>query len=96
MTHGHHINAKSSDMAKSTMCVYSQSYHELPHFKCFIQCCAKCTSVDPPDQETDYQYSDTSTSIRFHIYHLIAHCSTHGRLPLNEEINAASVNRIML
>ena len=35
-------------------------------------CCAKCPSVNIPDQETDDQYSDTSTSIRFHIYHLIA------------------------
>ena len=30
------------------------------------------------------QYSNTSTSIIFHIYHIIAHCTTHRRLLLNE------------
>ena len=45
----------------------------------------KFPSVNISDQETDYQYSHTSPSIRFHIYHIIARCSTHGRIPLNEK-----------
>ena len=31
MPHGRHIYAKSYDMAKATMCAYSQSDHALPH-----------------------------------------------------------------
>ena len=68
------------------MCAYPQSDHALPHWKCVIQCCAKCPSVNLPDQETDGQYSSTSPSIRFHIYNLIASCTTHGSLPLNDNI----------
>ena len=66
------------------MYVYPQSDHALPHWKCVLRCYAKCPSINLPDQETDDKYSNTSPSILFHIYHLIAHCTTHGRLPLND------------
>ena len=46
--------------------------------------CAKYPGINLPDQETDDKYSDTVPSIIFHIYHIIARCSTHGRLPVNE------------
>ena len=82
MPHGLHIYAKASDMEKAKMCAYTQSYHALPHWKTVMQCCAKYPSINHPDQEIDYQYPDTSPSIYFHIYHLIACCSTHVRLPL--------------
>ena len=85
MPHGRHIYAKAYDMAKSKVFAYSHSYHELPHCKYVLRCCAKCPSINLPDQETDYQYPDTSPSIRFHIYHLIARCKKHGRLPLTDK-----------
>ena len=69
------------------MCAYPQSNHALPHWKCVMQCCAKCPCVNITDQETDYQYSDTTPSLRFHIYHRIACCTTHGRLMLNYKNN---------
>ena len=31
ITHGRHIYAKESYMANATMCIYTQSDHELPH-----------------------------------------------------------------
>ena len=95
MTHGHHIYTKVPEMEKATICAYKQSYHALPHRKCVMQCCAKFPSINLPDQETDDQYSNTSTSISFHIYHLIARCTTHGRLTLNDKIVFVSVNMIM-
>ena len=72
-------------MAKATMCAYTQSDNELPHWKCVMKCCAKCPSIKLPNQETDDQYSNTSPSICFHIYHLIEHFTTHGRLLLNDK-----------
>ena len=33
MPHGRHIYAKAYDMENSTMCAYSQSDHELTHWK---------------------------------------------------------------
>ena len=39
--HGHHIYTKLSDMVRSTMSVYPQSYHALPHWECAMRCCAK-------------------------------------------------------
>ena len=83
MTHGGHIYSKASDMAKSTICAYPQSDHALPQWKCVLWCCAKCPSINLPDQKSDDQYSDTRYSIRFHIYHIIACCTTHGRIMLN-------------
>ena len=79
--HGRHIYAKSYYMEKETICSYSQLDHELPHWKCVLRCCYKCPSINISDQETDDQYPNTIPSICFHIYRLIASCTTHGRLP---------------
>ena len=82
MPHGSHIYAKEYDMAKATMCACSQSDHALPHWKCVLQCCAKCTGINIPDQETDDKHTNTRPSISFHIYHLITRCTKHGMLLL--------------
>ena len=95
MPHEHHIYAKASDTAKATLCVYPQSDHALLHWKCVFRCCAKLSSINIPDQEIDEQYHNTSPSILFHIYHIIALCTTHGMLLLNDRTIAASVNRIL-
>ena len=50
-----------------------------------LRCCNKCPRINLPDQETDDQYSNTSPSIIFHIYHLFARFTTHGRLPLTNK-----------
>ena len=53
MPHGRHIYARSSDMAKATMCAYPQYDHALTHWKCVLRCCANCTCINITDQETD-------------------------------------------
>ena len=85
MSHGSHIYSKAYDMAKATMCEYSQSDHALPHWKCGLRCCDKCPSINLPDQEIDDNYSETIPSIRFHVYHMIARCIKHSRLPLTDK-----------
>ena len=50
-----------------------------------MRCCARLPIVNHPDQEKDDKYSDTSTSIFFHIYHIIGRCTTHGRISLNDK-----------
>ena len=82
MPHGFHIYAKASDMAKATMCAYPKSDNALPHWNCVLQYCAKFPCVSIPDKKTYDQYSDTSPSIRFHMYHLIYRCTSHGRIYL--------------
>ena len=67
------------------MCAYSQSDHALPHCKCLLICCAKCTSINIPDQEIDDKHPNPSPSIRFHIHHIIARCTKHGRIPLTDK-----------
>ena len=83
--HGRNIYAKEYDMANATMCADPHSDRALPHWKCVLRCCVKCPSINLPDQETDDHYSNTSPSIRFHIYHIVAHCTTHGRIMLNDK-----------
>ena len=85
MPHGRHIYAKSYDMEKETMCAYSQSDHALPHCKCVLRCCSQCPNINIPDQETDDTHPNPISSICFHIYHLIASCTKHGRLPLTNK-----------
>ena len=87
MPHVRHIYAKAYYMAKATMCAYSQSDHALPHWKFVLRCCAQFPSINIPDQETDDKHPNPSPSIIFQIYHMIAHCTTHGRLPLNYNKN---------
>ena len=72
-------------MENSTMCAYPQSNHALTHWKRVMLCCSKCPSINLNDQETDDQYTETSPSIRFHIYHLIVHFTTHGSIYLNDK-----------
>ena len=83
--HGRSIYAKAYDMVTAKMCVYPRSDHVLPHWKCVLQCCAKCLGVNLPDQEKDEQYPYTSPPICFHIYHLIACCTKHGRITLTDK-----------
>ena len=82
MPHGRNIYAKTYEMAKATMCSHSQSDHVLPHWKCVLQSCAESPSINIPDQETYYKHPNPSHPIIFQIYHLIARCTKHGRLPL--------------
>ena len=82
MPHGRHIYAKEYDMAKATMCAYSQSDHDLPHWKYVLRCCSQCTSINIPDQETYDKHTNLSPAIHFHIYHLISRCTKHGGFTL--------------
>ena len=52
MPHVNHIYDKASDMENATMCIYPQSEHALPHWKCGLLCCADCPCINIPDQET--------------------------------------------
>ena len=72
-------------MTKDTMCTYPQSNHALPHWKCVLRCCAKCASINLPDQEKDINDEETTPSIRFHIYHIIGLCTAHGRITLKDK-----------
>ena len=85
MPHGRHISAKASGMEKSTICAYPQSDHTLPQWKCVLRCCSECLCINISDQETDKHYSETTPSIRFYIYHIIAHCNAHSRIPLKDK-----------
>ena len=93
MQHGRHIYAKSSDMAHATMCAYPQSDHAMPHWKYVLQCCSDYPFINVPDQETDNHNSDTTPSIKFHLYHIVACCTYHGRIPLKEKIYVTCVNK---
>ena len=85
MPHVRHIYSKATDMAQATMCSYHQSDHAMPHCKCVLRYCSECPCINIPDQEKYNQNSDTTPSIRFHIYHIISLCTTHGRNPLKDK-----------
>ena len=93
MPHGRHIYAKSSDMEKATMCTYPHFDHVLTHWKCVLRYCAKCPCINLTEQETDKNYSETTPSIRFHIYHIIGRCTAHGRIPLKDKKCVTCVNK---
>ena len=71
-------------MANATMCAYPHYDNALSHWKCVLRCCADCPCINLPDQETNQKHEETTPSIRFHIYHIIARCTAHGRIPLKD------------
>ena len=85
MPHGRHIYANTYDMDNATICATSQSDHALPQWNCVLRCCAQCPSINIPGQEIDDKHTNPSPSICVNIYHLIARCTKHGRLPLSEK-----------
>ena len=85
MPHGHHIYATSSDMAMVKMCAYPSYQNALPHLKFVLRCCANFPRIGIPDQKSYRHNSNTSHSIRFHIYHLISRFTVHGRRPIDEK-----------
>ena len=87
MPHVRHIYSKAADMEKAKMCIYPQSDHAPPHWKCVLRCCVDCTCINIPDQETDNKNSDTTPSISFHIYHIIVRCTAYGRIPLKKMLH---------
>ena len=80
--HGHHIYQTSPDMAISIMCDYPPSYNLLMHWKCVLCCCSNLPHIDLSGQESDRHNYNKSPTIKFHVYHLIAHCTVHGRPPM--------------
>ena len=93
MAHGRHIYDKSYDTEKDKMCIYPQSDHALPHWKCVLRCCARFTCINISDQETYNQYSETTPSISFQIYHIIGRCIAYGRIPLKDKKYVTCVNK---
>ena len=80
-------------MAKATMCTYPQSDHALTHWKYVFRCFAECPCINLPDQETYKINEETTPSIRLQIYHIIARCTAHGKIPLKNEKYVTSVNK---
>ena len=85
MPHGRHIYAKAYDIANGEMYAYPQSDHALPHCNCAFRYCANCPYINIPDQETDNQYSDTTPSIQFPIYHKISRSTAHDIITLKDK-----------
>ena len=67
------------------MCTYPQSEHSLPHWKCVLWCYSDCPCINIHYQETTKKHEETTPSIRFHIYHIIGRCATHGRISLKDK-----------
>ena len=80
-------------MTQATMCAHPQSDHSLPHCKCVLRYCDDCPCINLPDKETYTHNSDTTPSIRFHIYQIIECCTAHGRIPLKDKKCATYVNK---
>ena len=93
MPHRCYIYTKESDMAKARMWVYTQYNHALPNWKCVLRCCADCLYINLPDQETNRKHEERTPSIRFHIYHIIARCTAHDRIPSKETKYVTRVNK---
>ena len=85
MPHGRRIYTKESDMENATMRTYPQSDHAFTHWKCVLRFCAEFPHINLPDQETNKKHEETTPAIRFHSYHIIGRCTTHGRIILKDK-----------
>ena len=93
MPHGCRIYAKADDTAQATMCIYPQSDHALPHWKCVFWRCAKYPCINLLDQETGNQNSNTTPSMRFQNFHIIGRCTAHGRITQKDKNYVTCVNK---
>ena len=84
MQHANHIYEKAYGMGVETMCAYKPPQHGLSQWKCQLRCCAHFPHIDLPCHESDRHNSNTSLTIRFNVYHIIARCIVHWRGPLDE------------
>ena len=71
MPQGRHICAKASDVVKVRMCIYLQSDHAIPHWKCILWCCAECPHINLIYQETDKKHKrnnplNTVSNLSYH------------------------------
>ena len=96
MTHGLHIYQTAPDMDMETVCEYPPSHHALPHWKLVLCSCSNHARIDLPRHESQNHHESTCTTIRFHVYHLIAWYSVNGRLSLDEKIIVACVCMILI
>ena len=85
MPHSPYVYATSYDISRDKICAYPPSQHALAHCKCVLRCCSNFPSIDLPGQESDRHNPNTSNSIQFRIYHLIARCTVYGRWSLYEK-----------
>ena len=91
--HVKHVFKTASDIAMATMCAYPSFKNSLPHWKFVMRCCAKCSCIDVTSPESDQNKSNVSSTIRFHVYHIITCCTVHGRQTLTKR---DSVNCVRL
>ena len=66
-------------------CVHIHYDYALPHWKCVLWFCAECQHINLSDQETNKKHEEKKPSIRFHVYHIIARCTYHGRITLKDK-----------
>ena len=71
-------------MENTTMCAYTHSDNALPHWKFVLRFCSDCPCINLPEKETNKKHEETTPSIRFHIYHIIGRCTTHGRITFKD------------
>ena len=91
--HGRHIYAKASDMENATMCAYPNSDNSLLHWNYVLRYCDDCPFINIPDQETNKKHEETTPSIRFHNYHIIGNCTTHGIITSKDKKYVTCVNK---
>ena len=47
------------------MCAYPQYDHAFPHWKCVLRCCADCSCINLPDQETNKNMKKQNPQLGF-------------------------------
>ena len=62
-------------MAK--MCPYPSQHHGLPHCKYVLLCCDKCPGISKTHQDTNKDAKNACTTICFHVYRNVSHCTVN-------------------
>ena len=73
--YGCHIYNKTEYMAMEPMCNCNYEHHGISYWKCVLRCCDKVPIIVLPSQKENKYTTNTCTTIRFHVYHNVSHCT---------------------
>ena len=84
MPHKNNVFKTASYMDMAKMCANPSSKYALPHCKCVLYCCVKCSRIDFQSPESYQHNSNVIPNICVHVYQFISSCTVIDRHPFNE------------
>ena len=85
MPHGSHLK-NEIDMGTARMCPFLSDGYSLPHRKCLLWYCVNFPRSVIHFEESHWFDTNVCSTIHFHVYRLVSHCTVHDKLPFEGKL----------